>query len=345
SVDPAGTVSLTLRDGSTARGTLYRNWRGFVGDGQQGETRLSAQKLPARVSFVEPGTLFAMGLSITGSLEENMESPYGQRDYLDWKLHLSIENPGSSTVKFGRDIMLLDCTSAGLFDGAYVSYAPGAPARKPEVTDFDPESHAYSLANFEQWWGDGTLRAYRNGGTYVMADPPDHTAEPTICNTSLSAGASTRMVKEFTQGSYVDPHTRVLVVLPAVSAAGGKARIVLGFRKKAGSDGSWVLDSSKTIRLTRDELLSYVNADESDPPLSVLALHWLADVDPSAVAPILDRNICAATAGLPLVASIQLLANSHLQPSQEELASLQTLARDGDDWASRAAKRYLDSRK
>jgi hypothetical protein len=343
-MDAKGVLAISLRDGSMMHGSPYRNWKGLVGDAPEGETRLTLQKLPARVSFLEPGTLFAMGLGISGSLVESQQSPYGQRGYLDWAMTLTIENSTAAALQFGKDILLMDCTHEGLFDGAFVSYATGAPDKKPEISDFDAESQAYSLANFERWWSDGTMRGFRNGGTYVFGDPPDHGAEETICNSTLAAGATVKLVKEFTQGSYVRPESRVLVVLPAVSRGAARSRLVLSFVKPDRPGDTWVLDSVRAVRLTRDDLLAALKAAGSDPAFGVLALHWLTDLDPAAAAPFIDQNIRTPGRGLLLVASIQLLTNSHLQPGAGTLAAIRTLA-GGDDWAARVAKRYMGGTK
>lgn len=340
SVDSKGVPAITLRSGSVIRGTPYKNWRGFVWDSSEGASHMALSSVPPRLVFEEPGKVYAMGLGITASIVESIQHLYGQSDYLEWAMTLRIENTSRAPVQFGKDILLMDCSWSGAFDGVYAAYGPGAPEQKPQMTDFDSECQAYALANFERCWADGTMRGYRNGGTYVFGDPPDYHAEKSVCNSTLAAGAEVAVENEFTQGSYVEGHNRLLVILPAVSSGSARFRLVLSFVRPDRS-GTWVLDSALAVRLTKDDLVASLKSANHDVPLSVLVLHWLTDVDPSAAAPFIDEYIRSTDRGLRQVASIQLLANSRLQPGPEALAQIKSLASGGRGWAALVAKRFL----
>ena len=347
-MDAKGGLSISLMDGSAMRGQPYKNWNGLVGKGSAGVARLARKKIPARVSFLEAGlgaglgvgAIAAKDLAISCTLKESMQQVYGQSDYLDWSLSLSIENKGSAPIAFGGDILLMDCRGDD-YDGAYVSYAVGSPAKDFENGDFDPEAQAYSIANFENRWNDGTMRGWRNGGTYIFGDPPDFKAEATLCNAKLAAGASLNVVKEFTQGSYIDGHDRVLVVLPCASSGSGKYRPILTFAPSGSAKGEWSLRSVQLLRMTKDDALASLRSAKGDVPLSVLALHWLTALDPAAAAPILDQNVRGSAKGLPLIASIQLLKNSGLKAGDEALTAIKAIAAGDSGWAATIAKRYL----
>ena len=179
-MDAKGGLAIALKDGSVLRGTAYKNWVGLVGTtAKGGVARLARQKLPARVAFLQPGTIQANGLEISASLKESMQEPYGQRGYLDWAMKLEIRNASGASLKFGDDIILMDCAGGLSYDGDYVAYSPLASAHDPGNPDFDAEAQAYSIANFARWWSDGTMREFRNGGTYSMGDPPDFKPERT----------------------------------------------------------------------------------------------------------------------------------------------------------------------
>jgi tetratricopeptide (TPR) repeat protein len=368
-MDAKGGLSVTLDDGKVLRGLPYKNWTGLAGVASSGAVNLSRKELPARAvvaSATDAATSPAVAptspavaptsptpaptgaevkrardLAISGTLTESMRQVYGQRDYLDWSLELSMANEGGGTLSFGKDLILMDCHGQ-LYDGAYLSYTPGAPASSPATGDFDPESQAYAIANFEDNWGDGTMRGFRNGGTFTLGDPPDSKPQPTICNTKLAAGTSTRLSAEFTQGSYVDPHDRVLVALPAVSGPSGSYRLILGFVKADPGKGAWSLRSVQAIRLTTDELLASYRAAKGDPPIRVLSLHWLAALDPVAASSILKEGICGTLGGQDRIASIQLLENAALKPDDEETTAIKAIATgDKDDWSAKVARRFL----
>ncbi|RPI79417.1 MAG: hypothetical protein EHM45_03045 [Desulfobacteraceae bacterium] len=284
-------------------------------------------------------------LTISGSLSEEMRQIYGQKDYLAWDLKLTIKNISNIPLSFGDDILLMEGDGKELFDGAYVTYSNDSPD-KPENSDYLNKAHSYGLANFERRWSDGTMRGFRNGGTYSFAGPPEYKPEKTICNTTLAAGGTVKIEKTFKQGSYIHPHTRALLVLPSVKSGKSFYRIILTFKPSASVKGKWNLNAQKTIILSKAELLKLVQISGIDTAMTVLGLNWLTQTDTKAALPVLSSNIRTRKPGLPLVASLQLLADIDVDVDQETLNTIQAIASNSTagDWLVSTANRYLTTK-
>jgi hypothetical protein len=274
-----------------------------------------------------------------------MEQPFNQRRYLAWTAKITVSNITKTSVDFGDDILIMAGNGKKDFDGAYIAYSNESSANASN-SDYFNRSQAYALGNYERSWSDGTMRGYRNGGTYSFADPPDYKPEVTICNTTLNAGKTASVVKVFTQGSYFNLHTRVLLVIPEMKSGKNSSRLVVEFTPSAKTKGDWVQKSVRTINLAKADLLKLIGESKGDSAMTILALNWLAKVDEATVKPILTSIVKEKNDERLLVTSIEIFSNMGIEPDTETLATIKSIAALNStfDWAAYSAKRYLKAK-
>lgn len=289
------------------------------------------------------------GLSVKCSVteEQTPAAPY-VRGALRFDITLELANAARDGVQFNDVLILLDGSAGQDYTGAYAVFHRAGSSGGVWGSDYYDRAHNYAIPNHVQYWPEGGMAGFLDGGTHQQAD---YKAPGAVCNTLLAPGAKVRYTISMSQGVWLkrELSSRLLVVLPEIvnvktAAAPHPAyRVVLTLKRAAESGDRWDLSQENVIQLETGRLKRLLTASQADLPMRVLALNWLAAVDKKSAAPVIFQNIKQRNIGKDFVASVQLLGYHGIPLDDEALQAIKEVAsaKEGSSWDQMAAARYL----
>jgi hypothetical protein len=279
--------------------------------------------------------------------KEQSASPYVNGS-LAWEVTVKLANTGREGLKLGDDMILMDSNSAGEYVGAYAVYHPKGTSGGAWGQDYYDRAHNYAIANFSQYWPDGSMMGYSDGGTHHMGTPPDYKAPKSACNSLLAPGQKTEFSVPMLQGVWLkrEQSARLVLALPEIESTAdtqsrSRCRIILTLRRSERAKNAWEVRGKTIVPLEAEGLKRLLVGSVADEAMRVLALNWLADVDKGAAAPSILQTIRQAKPSDDWVASVQLLGYHGISPDAEALRAIKTMASGQQSWSQKAAARYV----
>ncbi|MBZ5621725.1 MAG: hypothetical protein LAQ69_23805 [Acidobacteriia bacterium] len=290
-------------------------------------------------------------LNVNCSVSEKQTPAFPNvRGTLQFDVTLELANTGSDRLHFNDDMILVDGSpEQDSYTGAYAVYHKTGSSGGVFGSDYYDRAHNYVIANHNQYWPEGGMAGFLDGGTHQKSD---YKAPAALCNTMLASGAKATYSTSMSQGVWLkrELSSRVLVVLPEITvartatASPSRYRIILTMTRADASSDRWGLKDKSVVLLETGSLKRLLTTSQADLPMRVFALNWLAEVDREAAAPFILQTLKQRQIGKnEFVASVQLLGHYRISPDGDALQAIKDIAGDEStkNWGQMAAARYL----